>query len=331
MEKFKSLIIISIISLFLFSCKSELTAPLVFNVKIDNATVVVNDTLVVKKDTPLNFTFEGNPQFISYYSGETGKEFAYYNTSVIPVSEFDSCLLKFDVTPNVVDGNIENTLSLFISDKFPGISGISSTPDFAKDSANIRNSKEYNWTDLTTACQFPRTNNTKVSVKLDMMPFMSKNICFKFRYQTVRNDVDQPKWTVANLKIIRYQHGKVPFEIPASSLAFRQFDILNKTSAYAVFGAGVWSKSNPANIFINSTLAGNPLNEDYLISTPIMINPLLTASTGDLVKNLSVYVDRYSYTYRTKGIYAATFLASNVNYSDNGQYKQVSFVVKVVD
>lgn len=331
MEKFKSLIIISIISLFLFSCKNELTVPLLFNVKTADTTVIVNDTLIVKKDIPLNFIFEGNPQFISFYSGETGKEFVYYNTSVIPVSEFDSCLLKFDVTPNGVDGNIENTLSLFISDKFPGISGISSTPDFSKDSANIRNSKEYNWTDLTTACQFPKTNNTKASVKVDMMPFMSKNICLEFKYQTVKNDVDQPKWTLANLKIVRYQHGKVPFEIPASSLAFRQFDILNKTSAYAVFGAGVWSKSNSLNMFINSTPAGNLLNEDYLISTPIMINPLATASTGDLVKNLSVDVTKYSYAYKTKGIYTATFVASNVNYLDAGQQRSVSFVIKVID
>ena len=337
MKKYNIIILISVVGLLLSSCSNELKAPLVFDAKADAATTIIKgvnaaaDTLVVKKATTLNFNFEGNPQFISFFSGEAGKEFMYFNVSSIPVSEFDSCFLKFDVTPTGVDGTIENTLSLLISDKFPGIAGIAATPLFAKDSANIRNKQDYGWNDLSSACQFPTTSATKKSVKLDMMPYLSKNIALQFKYLTTRNDVDQPKWTIANLKFVRYQKRKAAVEVLASALAFRPFDILNSTNAYAVSGAGVWSKSNPVNLFINATVAGNPMNEDYLTSTPTLINPVATASTGALVKNLSVDVTTFSTSYAAKGIYTATFSATNVNYMDDGQYKQVSFIVKVID
>jgi len=331
MKKLKIILLTVIVNLGMNSCKNELTTPLLFDVKTETATTIVNDTVIVKKNTVLNFNFEGNPQFISFFSGEAGKEFLYFNSSVIPESEIDSCFLKFDVTPTGVEGSIENTLSLLISDKFPGLFGGSSAPAYAKDSANVRNINDYNWVDLTLACDFPKTSGTKKSVKLNMLPYLSKNVSLQFKYLTKRNDVDQPKWTIANLKFVRYQKGKAAVEIPAASLAFKPFDIVNQSTAYAVLGAGVWSKSNPANMFINSTLAGNVLNEDFLISTPILLNPLTTASTGDLVKNLSVDVTTYSYAYSTKGIYTATFVATNVNYLDKGQKKIVSFIIKVID
>jgi len=331
MKKYNRILLISIAAFFFNSCSNELIEPLVFGVKVDKTTTIINDSIIVQKGTPLIFNFEGNPQFISYFSGEVGKEYIYYNSTVIPASEFDSCLLKFDVTPLGIDGNIDNTLFLSVSDKFPGISGTASAPAFSNDSSNIRNAKDYNWVDLTSACQFPTTSGVKKSVQLDLIPFLSKNIALQFKYQTAKNDVDQPKWTIANLKIIRYQKGKAAVEILASTLGFKQFDILNQANAYAVAGAGAWSKSNPVNIFMNSTVAGNPLNEDYLVSLPILINPVTSASKGDLVKNLSVDVTTFTYKYPTKGIYKATFSATNANYLDSGQYKQVSFIVKVTD
>jgi len=325
------IVLISMVALLFSSCSNELTTPLVFNVKVDNTVTMVNDTINVKKGTPILFNFEGNPQFISYFSGETGKEYIYYNTTVIPASEFDSCWLKFDVTPLGIDGNIDKTLFLSVSDIFPGISGTASAPAFSNDSANFRNAKNFNWVDLTSACQLPTTSGVTKSVKLDMMSFLSKKIALQFKYQTAKNDVDQPKWTIANLKIVRYQKGKAAVEILSSALGFKQFDILDRTNAYAVSGAGVWSKSNPVNMFMNTTTAGNPLNEDYLVSLPTLINPSTTASKGDLVKNLSVDVKSFKYTYATKGVYKATFSATNANYLDSGQYKQVSFLVKVID
>ena len=333
MRKYNFILMISIFSLILSSCDNALTEKLVFDAKVDSATAdtIIKDTIFVRKATPVSFKFSGNPQFISYFSGEPGNEYKYYNVTSIPINEFDSCFLKFDITPVGIDGNIDNTLFLLISDKFSGISGSASTPAFSTDSTNIRNKKDYNWTDLTPLCMFPTVSTTKKSVKLDMMSYLGKNISLKFKYLTTRNDMDQPKWTIANLKFVRYQKGKTPVELLSQALAFKPFDILNSATAYSVSGPGVWSKSNPTNMYINTTLAGNPVNEDYLVSTPTMINPLTTTSTGALVKNLSVDVTSFSYTYTSKGIYTATFSATNVNYMDSGQYKQVSFIIKVID
>ena len=334
MKTFNFILYLSLFALLFSSCDNALTEKMLFEATVDTATAdtIIKDTVFVKKGMPLSFKFSGNAQFISYFSGEPGYEYFYYNTSVIPVSQFDSCFLKFDLTPVGIDSvHIANTLSLAVSDNFPGLFGIASTPAFSKDSANILNMKDYSWNDLTAQCGFPATNGLKKSVKVNAMNMLSKNVCLKFRYKTALNDTVQPKWTIANLKFVRYQKGKTPVEILASGLTFKQFDILNPAIAYAVAGAGVWSKSNPVNIFINSSLSRSSLNEDYLISTPTIINPVSTPSTGALVKNLSVDVKAYSYTYMTKGVYYATFSATSANYMDNGQYKQVNFIIKVID
>lgn len=334
MKTTKYIFSLLLLALVFSSCENPLLEKMVFNVQVDNTTInaIVKDTIIVKKGVPVNFNFSGNAQFISFFSGETGSEYFYYNTSVIPVNQFDSCFLKFDVTPVGTDSaHIANTLSLSISDNFPGLFGIASIPAYSKDSANMYNTKDYVWTDLTAQCGFPVATGVKKSVKVNAMSMLSKNICLKFRYKTHLNDTIQPKWTIANLKFVRYQKGKTAVEVPASALTFKQFDILNTGTPYGVAGAGVWSKSNPVNMFINSSLSRSALNEDYLISTPTIINPVTTPSTGALVKNISVDVKNYAYTYLTKGVYYATFSATNANYLDNGQFRQVDFIIKVID
>lgn len=334
MKTFKYFLYVSLFVSLFSSCDNVLTEKMVFDATVDptSTVTILKDTIFVKKGAPLSFNFRGNAQFISFFSGEPGYEYSYYNTSIIPVNQFDSCFLKFDVTPLGIDSaHIANTLSLAVSDNFPGLFGMSSAPEFIKDSANLYNTKDYTWTDLTSQCGFPVKTGLKKSVKVDAMNLLSKNICLKFRYKTLLNDTLQPKWTISNLKFVRYQKGKSAVEVPASALAFKQFDLLNYAIAYALSGAGVWSKSNPVNIFINSSLSRSPLNEDYLISTPTIINPVAIPSTGALVKNLSVNITNYSYIYQTKGVYYATFSATNANYLDSGQYKQISYIIKVID
>ncbi|MEI6753426.1 MAG: DUF5017 domain-containing protein [Paludibacter sp.] len=337
MKTFNFIICLSLLVLLFSSCDNVLTEKMVFDAQVVPTTIdsIKKDTIFVKKGIPISFNFSGNAQFISYFSGEPGKEYFYYNTTIIPASQYDSCFLKFDVTPSVTTGTIDskyvaNTLSLTVSDNFPGLLGISSAPAFSNDSANIRNTKDYNWTDLTAQCDFPITIGTKKSVKLNAMSLLSKNICLKFGYKTTLNDTVQPKWTIANLKFVKYQKSKAAVEVLAASLGFKQIDLLNSISAYSISGAGVWSKSNPVSMFISSSMSRSGLNEDYLISTPILLNPLPTdlIPTGALVKNITVDVKSYTYSYSNIGVYYATFSATNANYMDT-QHTQANFIIKV--
>ena len=321
----------SLVLLILSSCMTELKQELTFGATVNTATAqLVKDTIVVKKDSTFSFNFTGNPQNIVFYSGEDGLDYKSINTTEIPVSQIDSCFLKFDVTPTGTNSVIPNTLSLLLSDNFTGLTNGSS---YLTDSTNIRNNSSlFTWADSTLACGFPTTSGVKKSVKMNMMKYMSKRVCFQFKYQTIQNTIVQPSWTIANLKFVRYQKGKLPVEMLAANLGLISFDILYKSYAYAPYSQnpGTWDKkTNTANIVMSSTPIGKPMNEDYLINSPILLNAF-TPSTGIVVKNLSNNLADYSYKYSSTGIYNVTFVASNENFLDNGQQKLVTFVVKVI-
>ena len=167
-----------------------------------------------------------------------------------------------------------------------------------------------------------------------MMKYMSKRICFQFKYVTVlpSDSLAQPSWKIVNLKFVRYQKGKAPVETLAANMGLVAFDILYPSYAYAPLSKnpGSWDKkTNPASIVMTSTAAKMSRNEDYLINSPIMLNAF-NPSNGVVVKNTTNNLAPYSYKYTAAGIYTLTFVASNENFIDKGQQKLVTFVVKVL-
>ncbi len=332
MKNYSLIALYSLVAVFFSSCENELKDKLAFNAKVNPATAnaIINDTIVVKKDSALSFLFEGNPQFISFFSGEAGNDYKYHNVTEIPAGDIDSCRLKFDVVPTGTAGTIGNTLSLYISDNYTGrIGAQTDSLKFSADSALI---KQSTWTNLSALCAFPTTTATTKSVSLDMMSYLSKRIALQFKYQTTSNVEAQPKWEIKNLKYVLYPKGKAAIEYLAASLGFKQFDLLfpQRKAAYATSGAGVWSVGTPTNLNIASTAAGKPLNEDYLLSDPVKLN-VQTPGTGVSVKSISAGITPYSCIYTAVGTYNATFVGSTGNFLDDGQQKTVSFIIKVIN
>lgn len=108
----KLLIAISIASFTFASCESEFTkdAELDVNVATGNGVSFDGQTITVKSGTPVEFHFKGDPDFLTFYSGEAGKEYKYRERTTVDESEVETSTLKFKLTPQY--GNPANILTI---------------------------------------------------------------------------------------------------------------------------------------------------------------------------------------------------------------------------
>lgn len=99
MKIYKSLIC-GILSLAFTSCQETLFEDL------DGASVdvVTNDNvkyegniLTVKKNTPVNFQLNGNPDYITFYSGEFGHQYAYVNKAEYDAEDIEKMTFSFSL------------------------------------------------------------------------------------------------------------------------------------------------------------------------------------------------------------------------------------------
>ena len=94
------LLILSLGALLFASCEKELDRSLT-DVSVSVATnenVRYEGNIVyVKKGTPVNFLLQGDPDYVSFFSGEIGHQYIYRNRTEISADDIVSCNLKFSV------------------------------------------------------------------------------------------------------------------------------------------------------------------------------------------------------------------------------------------
>lgn len=106
------LIAAGIASLVLSSCENELKQDAELNVNVATTGEVSFDgqTITVKKGTPVEFHFNGDPDFLTFFSGEDGKKYEYRERIAIDENEVESSTLNFTLTPQY--GKPANILSM---------------------------------------------------------------------------------------------------------------------------------------------------------------------------------------------------------------------------
>ena len=117
----KLLIAVSIATFALASCESEFTKDAELNVNVATGDGVSFDgqTITVKSGTPVECHFNGDPDFLTFYSGEAGKEYKYRERTTVDEGEVETSTLKFKLTPQY--GKPENILTMYVSADFPGL------------------------------------------------------------------------------------------------------------------------------------------------------------------------------------------------------------------
>ena len=306
----------------LVSCSDQLNNPVDFSFTATSANSTVSgDTLVVSKAVPVVFTFGGNAEFISFYSGEVGHEYDKRELTQTPVSDIDSCYLTFTNKPQF--GNIPGTLKVYLSTTFAGMN----LTDKKADSLAVLN---HSWINLSDSCNLSATNNVTNTTKISLKSHVNSKITLAFRYKTTDNTAIQPTWQIGNLKIVvRDKKGGVT-TLSANDMGFTAMDLLSSTNPYSTAGGtGIWDLSSVAAtssvMKIVFSGAGQPLNDDWLVSTAKLAttrNP----DTGVAVKSVATTVTSYQYTFNTPGVYKVGFRAIN----DNFEFHSEAGMTKII-
>lgn len=309
------------------ACNSELGNELTFEVELaaDNSTRS-GDTIVVKKNQQLKAIFSGNAEFISYYSGETGKNYATSTQTVHPAGTVET-KLKFSATPQY--GTIPGTLRVFISDSFNGLEANNKKAD----STAV---KAANWTEITEQCALSTVSNVAAVSEVSLNSYQDKKIVLAFYYKTTDNTVVQPTWIIRGLEVNNSNTKGVSEKMAASQIGFIALDMLANINAYArTGGAGIWDLRNIAStsdplMRINTSAVDASVNEDWLVSLPFVPNTKINPDRGLAILDMGKRMEDYLFSFAQKGVYEVTFVGIRHNYIDRNKIAH-TFIVKVTD
>lgn len=274
-------------------------------------------TTFTNKDT-VQFRFNGNPDGITFFSGEPGKNYDYRNrTSVAGTPN-----LQFSTIRAL--GAQANSLSLLVSTDFKGVVanmvyGIL-TRDTASTNANIAAAT---WTDITSRATLSTGATTAVaSGVIDLSDFLAqgKPVYIAFKYTASAGSI-QNKWTVSALSVNN---------VLADGSAYVVANLNAPTTSYtnygnATYGPGwavsydltknankyAWVFTDKTSLVIaGATTAATTTAEAWAIMGPIDLTKV-TPDAGVPIKSISATLLGYPYNYVTVGKYNAVFVASN--------------------
>lgn len=339
--KVYQLIITITVALMCVACTTELKEDVSFD-----TTITLNDSIsfdgkiyTVKRGAPVEFQFKGDPDFITFFSGENGSNYLYRNRTTIDTSEIKSSILSFTVK-NEYGSSATNAgvIKMYYADDFPGLE----KNNFEEDSVLV---ESFSWKDLVNQDELPQAPGSK-SFEVDLKPFMGKFLTLAIRYKGVDNSGAQPRVRFMNMNIINTMKNGSLTTLSASSLGFSALNMLNKwnlpdqvktlpanfNKEYGTVTnntSGVWNLASSTNFYVHSSGAGTDLKYTWLISSPMVINAC-EPDNGTKVKDITQNTHSYSYVYNKVGTYNATFLVRNTNYAHSSE-KAVHVIVNVVE
>ncbi len=321
----------------LASCSDELTENVSMNVgvKAEEGVTVQGDVVTVKAGTPVVFNFSGDPDNISFWSGEDGSAYANKDRIAVDPEEVESSTLHFKLWAQY--GNAactKNVLHMYMSDNFPGIYG----NNFDADCQLV---KEFAWTDFEpmltdkngkniTLPQAPVGNENKANeYSVNITELLGKRITFAFHYLGLDNSASQPRYNFSQFYIVNKMKNGNSTYLYAGDLGFTPINTQCKEDLEDQRGmtnnreygsvtnnvSGIWNLKDIKNgsFFIHSSGANKALKNTWLVSNLFVVNAC-SPDKGMTVKNMSQNIDSYTYTYTTAGEYKATFIATNSNY-----------------
>lgn len=337
--------------MFLYSCTEPLNNPLEevrISAQVGDGVTIENNLITVRRNTPVKFNIVGEPDNITFYSGESGHNYDYRNRNTIDISQIVTSKMTFKVSSDPQYGDevsYDDVLRMYMSDHFPGLY----KNDFDSDCEMLYN---FEWDTWVTPDYLPTNKGQSITVELDMTPYLGKNITLAMNYEGKTLEHIQGKYIFDNMKIVNeYKNGDI-IEIGAADFGFTPVnvssinpDINQQTNLKNVpnfvgsdgnfvlsmlqYGTvdrnvdGMWNFKSINNgsfhIQGTGTEKANPgkvsLKKSWLVSDYLVINGC-TPDKGTALKNITNRFESYEYTYNTVGTYKAVFVLSNANYKE---------------
>jgi hypothetical protein len=249
------------------------------------------------------FNFTGYADYISFYSGEPGRNYdkkdSFTKAGANPEFQFSSAASAPGT--GITTGN---NLSILVSTDFNGI----------YDTANVRKAT---WTDITSRATLATTTTTVASpvINLNDLKVEGKSMYVAYRYITSNPALKQRQWTISNFVFrSRFPDGSVYTQATSNSDAV--FTPVNIAGDSATWVAGT--------TLVHTGLNANyPSDEDWAITKAFDLSKAtsLDATRGSsdalgvvTVKNLALTGTvpvNFKWKYATAGTYNAVFVMRN--------------------
>lgn len=269
--------------IILSACNKEIELDkLDFDVTAEKTTLAVTDTA--------KFNFNGNPNYITFYSGEAGSKYEFRNRTIDTSSNLQ---LRFSTSTTTATNG---TLSLLVSDN---LSGAISTTSIAAAT----------WNNITSRATLATGTATVASGIVSLADFaqQKKPVYIAFRYVAAAGTI-QKRWTITGLTLNHvltdktYTIGNMTAVTPSQGwlgVNVKNANI-NWTSALVITGA--------------TTAATAVDTEDWIVMGPVDLSRVLP-DVGTPIKTIAEGMSKFPfmYKYAAVGTYNAVFVASNVN------------------
>ena len=287
--------IIVLASMFLLqACSKDLQLEEVsFNVTADSASYNLGSI------TTFNFT--GKPDFISFYSGEIGKRYAFKDRDTangIPLLSF---------TSQMNNGTQLNTLKLMISSDLNGVI----------DSSSIVNAS---WTDISNRAVWATNTTTTGSGNINLSDFaaLNKPVYIAFKYNAAAGAI-QNRWTLTRFSLRNFLSDGTSYVIDSVPTVTAATNYGNATNLPGWVGQRTAGTTSVLDVRATTIVAGatsaaaaTSAVEAWIVTGPVNLKNV-TPDAGVSIQTISSFVPFTEYTYSQTGTFEAVFVGSNIN------------------
>lgn len=270
-----------IITAFFACAKEKVTTP-ELEVTTAGATFKAGDTV--------SFVFQGNPDNITFYSGEPGRQYEHRQRTTVDAD------LQVQFGTFVQFGKIYPNLQLMVSNDFSGIT----------DAEHV---KAATWKDVSSRAVFSTGQDNTPSGVVSLKEFADSArhplIYIAFRYTDTNKPEGQNRWVVRTFTANSVSADKVVTPMATMATAgWKAVDFKNPAFGWTITAAQLLMPSSK----------NTDDNEDWVISKgfdPTAVKP----DQGIALKNISTTLPAYKYVFTRPGTYRVVFEASSVRYN----------------
>lgn len=284
--------------LMITSCsKEELLEEPAFDVKINASTFKVGDRV--------NFNFTGNPDIISFYSGEVGNSFDYINGRQMPA------IAKFSFYTSKLSNGQPDQLEVLVSSDFNGV-------------YTLENVQAATWIPITSSFNYATGTPEVYSTEIDISNIAPKkdNLYVGFRYKT------KPRAQASNLLGTRWRITNLSFLLISDASTDQKALAPNSFMNVVVSSNYETNRVRLSSIYVEFN--GNATNtaeatEGWLITDPVMYNGFVDfgPDKSKQVKTVGTpSISSFNHVYNQPGTYKAVFTAANANVDGSKQVKK---------
>lgn len=301
MKLYEILIIITL-TLLLYSCDNEM---------IDTPTAkFMPDSLECKVGSEIVFKYEGDCDYVTFWSGEEGMVYANRNRTNIII---DSAYLEFKAISIWGDTNQPRPLSVYISDSFLGIYNIAGV---------LNETVKWDTITLVNIPYFAANTNEPYdalaySGKIDISKYAAKSCYIAFKYTSDSITTGTARQVrIKDFSVIAYSTSGLNKIADISNSGF---------TAVNIFGPSTWSKTT-TQLDVRGTAQRK--EEDWFVSKELILGRV-GSDKGLSIKTLVENMSDFRQIYTKAGTYNATIEIVNSRYGKSiSSFQNFTITVK---